>query len=155
METGLVIAVLGATLAIVGGGIGTIVGTLYVAGGGAGLVAKNPASFGSVLLTAAIPSSQGIYGFLTAILIIQRLGLLDGNLATITTEQGWTLLMAALPVAVLGLVSGVAQGRVLQSGLRIIASSAANVGRAIILGVLIESMAVFGLLVSILIVNSI
>jgi V/A-type H+/Na+-transporting ATPase subunit K len=154
MTLGLTLSILGASLSIIGGGIGTILGTLHVGGSGASLVAAKPKFFGLVLLMTALPSSQGIYGFLGSILILQQTGFLTGEAQAITTEQGLVLLAAALPVALLGLFSGAGQGKVLQSGLRIIANNASNVGQAVILGVLMESMAVFGLLLTILIVNS-
>jgi V/A-type H+/Na+-transporting ATPase subunit K len=154
MTLGLFLAVLGAALSIVGGGIGTIVGTNHVAGSGSGLVAHKPKLFGLVLLLSALPSSQGIYGFLGSILILQQTGLLGGTIQQFSVEQGLVLLAAALPVGLLGMFSGAGQGKVLQSGLQIIANNQSNVGQAVILGVLMESMAVFGLLLTILIVNS-
>lgn len=153
MTTGIILALVGAGLSIIGGGLGTIIGTLYVGGSGAGLVASKPKLFGLVLLLSALPSSQGIYGFLGSILIMQQTGLLSGAPIAMTPEQGFVLLVGALPVALLGLFSGAGQGKILQSGLRIIANNASNVGQAVILGVLMESMAVFGLLLTILIVN--
>ena len=86
-------------------------------------------------------------------MILQQTGFLAGNASELSMEQGLVFLAAGLPVAILGLFSGAGQGKVLQSGLRIIANNAANVGQAVILGVLMESMAVFGLLLTILIVN--
>lgn len=154
MTLGIALSLLGAGISIVGGGIGTILGTLSVGTSGASLVASKPKFFGLVLLSAALPSSQGIYGFLGSILILQQTGYLTGAAANITVEQGLALLFAALPVGILGLFSGHGQGKVLQSGLRIIANNPNNVGQSVILGVLMESMAVFGLLLTILIVNS-
>lgn len=154
MTLGLALSLLGAGISIVGGGIGTILGTLAVGTSGASLVASKPKLFGLVLLSAALPSSQGIYGFLGSILILQGTGFLTGNAAAVSLEQGLGLLFAAFPVGLLGLFSGFGQGKVLQSGLRIIANNSSNVGQAVILGVLMESMAVFGLLITILMVNS-
>jgi len=153
MTLGLTLALFGAAISIIGGGIGTILGTLHVGGSGAGLVANKPKLFGLVLLLSALPSSQGIYGFLGSILILQNTGFLTGAPEALSLEQGLVYLAAGLPVALLGLFSGSGQGKVLQSGLRVIANNAANVGQAVILGVLMESMAVFGLLLTILIVN--
>ena len=64
MTLGITLAIFGASISIIGGGIGTILGTLHVAASGAGLVASKPKLFGLVLLSSALPSSQGIYGFL-------------------------------------------------------------------------------------------
>lgn len=155
MTLGIALSLLGAGISIIGGGIGTILGTLAVGTSGASLVASKPKLFGLVLLSAALPSSQGIYGFLGSILILQETGFLTGSASAVSLEQGLGLLFAAMPVGLLGLFSGFGQGKVLQSGLRIIANNPGNVGQAVILGVLMESMAVFGLLITILMVNSI
>lgn len=150
---GLALALAGAGISIVLGGIGTIIGTMYVASGGAGIMAKNPQNFGRVLLLAALPSSQGIYGFLGAILILLKIGMLGGDLVVLNANQGWALLFAALPVGVLGMFSGIGQGKALQSGLRVVDKHPKETGKTVILGVLLESMAVFGLLLSVLIIQ--
>lgn len=155
MSVGLALSVLGATISIIGGGVGTILGTRHIASGGSGLVAAKPQSFGLVLLMSALPSSQGIYGFLGSILILQQTGFLAGTINDVGLEMGLALFFASLPVGILGLFSGNGQGQVLQAGLRIVAKNPADVGKSVILGVLMESMAVFGLLLTILIVNNV
>lgn len=152
---GISLAVIGALFSIVLAGLGTLIGTFFVASGGAGLVSEKPKAFGPILLISALPSSQGIYGFLAAVLILQQAGLLGQELSLISYESGMALLLASLPVGILGLISGTLQGKALQSGIRIIANNPSEVGKAVILGVLIESMAVFGLLLSILIITNI
>lgn len=154
MIDGVSLAIIGAFLSITLAGIGTMVGTYIIASGGAGLVSEKPKAFGSVLLTAALPSSQGIYGFLAAVLILQQAGVIGGG-DPIGMSAGMALILAAMPVGLLGLISGYLQGKTLQSGLRIISSNPAEGGKSVILGVLLESMAVFGLLVSILIISNI
>lgn len=154
MIDGVSLSILGAFISVVLAGIGTIIGTYFVASGGAGLVSQNPKAFGPVLLTSALPSSQGIYGFLAAVLILQQGGILGGGTA-VSYQAGMSLLFASLPVGLLCLVSGIMQGKTLESGLRIISSNPAEGGKSVILGVLLESMAVFGLLLSILIISNI
>lgn len=154
MSIGVIIAITAAVLSIVLGGLGTLLGTNFVAKGGTGVVAENAKAFGGVLLTSALPSSQGIYGFLAAILVLQNLGVVSGEIVQIDAQTGWAYFIAVMPVALLGLVSGYGQGKVLQSGLRIIANSPKDAGKSVILGVLMESMAVFGLLLSIIIINN-
>lgn len=155
MTLGISLAILGAAISISLAGIGTIMGTMSVAASGSNLLAKDPKLFGQVLLFSALPSSQGLYGFLIAIIITQNVGILGGDLATINTETGLALVFGALPVGLLGLFSGMLQGKVLQSGLRMIMENPSEAGKSIILGVLIETMAVFGFLLSFLVVNNI
>lgn len=155
IDLGIVLSLIGAALAIIGGGIGTIYGTMFVASTGSGVVSREPKLFGTVLLFSALPSSQGIYGFLTAILITQNTGFLAGTAEPVSVATGLALLASSLPIAFLGLFSGFGQGKVLQNALKIIISNPSDMGKAIILGALMESMAVFGLLLSILIINNI
>ena len=155
LTLGLALSILGAVICIVGGGAGSMAGTLQIAKAGAGLVAEDPKYFGQVLLMAALPNTQGVYGFLGAILILQQTGLLAGEINPVSTATGLGFIFAALPVALACYISGNAQGKLLLSGLKIVAKDAKEAGKAIILGVLIESDAVFGLLVTILMVNNI
>jgi len=155
IETGVVLALLGAVLSILGGGVGMALGTLYVGKTGAGLAAENPKAFGGVLLGTALPSTQGVYGFLGSFLLLQKIGLIGGEIVTITPDVGWAFVLAAIPVAVTTLVSGIGQGKIIQSGLRIVAKDPSRTGQMVILAVLIETIAVFGLLLSILMINGI
>lgn len=155
MTMGIVLAVTAAVISILLGGMGSIIGTFTAAKSGAGVVSENPKAFGGALLTSALPSSQGIYGFLAAVIILQKTGLLGGEVSLMTVNTGLILLVGALPVAVLGLVSGIGQGKAIQGGMRILAKDPRDVGKAVILAVLVESMAVFGLLLSILVINSV
>jgi V/A-type H+-transporting ATPase subunit K len=149
-----IMAVAGAALSVGVAGIGTIIGTMHIAAGGASLLAEKPKAFGTVLLMAALPSSQGIYGMLVTFLILNKIGYLSGTVLPFSVETGGYFLMAAIPVGLTGLFSGIGQGKVLQSGLRILAKRPGNFIQSVVLAALVESMAVFGLLISILIVNS-
>lgn len=155
MEMGAAVALVGAVLSIVGGGVGMALGTLAVGKTGAGLVAENPKAFGGVLLATALPSTQGVYGFLGSFLLLQKLGVLGGEVPEVSIAAGIGLALAAVPVALTTLVSGIGQGKIVQSGLRIIAKDVTRIGQMVILAVLIETIAVFGLLLSILMINGI
>jgi len=63
------------------------------------VVTEDPDKFGQTLLLQALPGTQGIYGLLTGFLIMQRIGVIGGNLLELTTGQGLTVLMAAAPIA--------------------------------------------------------
>jgi V/A-type H+/Na+-transporting ATPase subunit K len=132
--------------------IGSSIGSGYVASISAGLVAKEPSKFAQVLILSALPSSQALYGLLYAIIILLRTGLLNGQLVEgMTSEIGMQFLLSALPVGVACLISAIYQGKVAGAGVKIVAESPENSNQAIVLAALIESFAIFGLIVSILI----
>ena len=67
-----------------------------------------------------------------------------------TIQQGLTILAAALPVGVIGLISGMCQGKVAASGIAMVAKKPKDWSKAVILTLTVELFALFGFLVSIL-----
>ena len=88
MSMGLILAIAGAALAAALGGIGSAYGVRLGGQAAAGVVSENPDLFGKLLVLQALPGTQGIYGFLTAVLVIVRVGLLGGGSVDLTLEQG-------------------------------------------------------------------
>jgi len=78
---GTILGFLGVALAIITPGIGSSVGVGLVGRSGAGVITEDPDKFGSILLLEAIPGTQGVYGFLTGLMIMIRIGALGGGLA--------------------------------------------------------------------------
>ncbi|NLP18874.1 MAG: V-type ATP synthase subunit K [Firmicutes bacterium] len=148
--TGIVLALLGAALAVGLAGIGSAIGVGLVGQSASGVVSEDPDKFGQTLLLQALPGTQGIYGLLTGFLIMQRTGVVGGNLLELTMEQGWAVFMAAMPVAIVGLLSAIAQGRAAAAGVGLIAKRPEELGKAIIFAVMVETYAVLALLASIL-----
>lgn len=153
MPYGIVLALLGAALAAALAGVGSILGVRSAAQASAGVVSEDPDKFGKVLLLTALPGSQGIYGFLAAIIIANTIGLLGGELVDITNAQGWQILVASLPMAITGLFSGAFQGKVAAAAVNITAKQPDASGKGVILSAIVETYAVLGLLVTILLVN--
>ena len=152
---GIAIAIAGAALAAIFAGIGSALGTGIVGRTASGLVSEEPEKFGKVLLLQALPGTQGIYGFLAAIMAMQKVGLLGGQLVDISSTVGWAILFACLPIALTGLVSGIYQGKVAASAVGIVAKKPGELGKGIILAAVVETYAVLGLLVTILLLNGI
>ncbi len=148
--TGIVLALLGAALAVGLAGIGSAIGVGLVGQSAAGVVSEDPDKFGQTLLLQALPGTQGIYGLLTGFLIMQRTGVIGGELLPLTMEQGWAVFMAAMPVAIVGLLSAIAQGRAAAAGVGLIAKRPEELGKAIIYAVMVETYAVLALLASIM-----
>ncbi len=145
-----VLALLGVSIAVGLGAIGSSIGTMAVARVGAMLLSKEPNKFPQVLVLTALPSSQALYGFLFGIIILLQTGLLGGEI-TVDSNAAFGYMIAALPVGVSCLFSGIAQGRVAASGIKIVSEKPENLNQAIVLSALLESFAIFGLIVSIII----
>lgn len=148
------LAILGAAIAAALAGMGSIFGVRTVGQASSGVVAEDPDKFGKVLLLTALPGSQGIYGFLAAVIIANKIGLLAGApIDSIEVAHGLQILVAALPVGIAGLFSGMYQGRVAASAVNIVAKKPDAAGKGVILAAIVETYAVLGLLVTILLVN--
>ena len=84
MTTGLVYALIGAALAAGLAGVGSAVGVSLGGKAAAGVISEKPELFGRVLILQALPGTQGIYGFLVAVLIMVKIGMIGGNPIALT-----------------------------------------------------------------------
>ena len=150
--TGNNIALFGAALAAILPGMGSAKGVGMVGEAAAGLVSEDPSKFGKALILQALPGTQGIYGLITAFLIIFNMGILSGAPVTLTVAQGMYYLVAGLPIAIVGYSSAIKQGRVAASGISLLAKRPKEVGKAITSAALVETYAIFAVLVSLLLV---
>lgn len=104
--TGNNLALLGAAAAVIFAGMGSAKGVGIVGEAASGLLSEDPSKFGKALILQALPGTQGIYGLITAFLIIFNMGILGGNPVDLTIGQGMYYLAAGLPIAVVGYFSG-------------------------------------------------
>lgn len=149
---GNVLALVGAALAVVLSGIGSARGVGLVGEAAAGLVSEEPDSFGKTLLLQALPGTQGIYGLLTAFVILNKIGMVGGTAVELTIQQGALFLAASLPVAIVGYRSAIAQARAAAAGIGIVAKRPEELAKAITFAAMVETYAVLALLASILMV---
>ncbi len=150
--TGNTLALIGAALAVILSGMGSARGVGLVGEAASGLLAEDPSKFGKTLILQALPGTQGIYGLITAFLIIFKMGILSGAPATLTVAQGMYYLLAGLPIAIVGYYSAIKQGRVAAAGISLLAKRPKEVGKAITSAALVETYAIFAVLVSLLMV---
>lgn len=155
MIIGLALAILGAALAVSLAGIGSSIGVGLAGQAASGVISEDPEKFGKCLLLQALPGTQGIYGFLGAIMAIQKIGLLGGGDINISFAVGLQILFACLPVGIVGFLSGIWQGKVSASGMGVVAKKPQESGKPIILAAMVETYAVLGLLATILLINGI
>jgi V/A-type H+-transporting ATPase subunit K len=153
--SGIALAVLGAALASLLAGIGSAKGVGIVGEAAAGVVSVDPSKFSKVLILQLLPGTQGLYGLLTAILLLSRIGIIGGSAAQLSTAQGMMFLAACLPIAIVGLFSGISQGKSAAAGVGIVAKKPEHSGKGIIMAAMVETYAILALLVSILLIYNI
>lgn len=151
---GIILAIIGAALAMFLAGSGSAIGIGYAGSAANGVLSEDPDKFGVMLILVALPGTQGFYGFLSAFLVILKIGLL-GEVAQISVSQGWQILGACLPIGITGLFSGIHQGKVCAAGIGVAEKKPADAMKAVIYGALVETYAVLGLVVTIFLLNGI
>lgn len=148
------LALLGAALAAGCAGAGSAYGVGIAGEAAAGVLTEDPNKFGQTLLLQALPGTQGIYGLLTAFLIMNSIGIF-GTPIQLTVTQGLKYFASALPIAIAGFHSAVAQGRASASSMGIIAKKPEELAKAMLYPAMVETYAVLSLLVSILMLTNV
>lgn len=64
----------------------------------AGVSAETPEASSKLTLLQLLPATQGIYGFVIAIVIMAKIGIMGGSGAVVPVDKALMLLAAALPV---------------------------------------------------------
>ena len=145
--TGEALAVLG--LAICAGlcGVGSAIGLFFTGSAAAGVLAENPKRFSKVLILVVLPATQGIYGFVLAII---GMGSVTVGMDPI---MGAKIFAACMPLAVTGLISGIFQGKTAVGGIYAIAKNEGLSGKLILFPAMVETYAILGLVISILLLS--
>ncbi|MCQ4934977.1 MULTISPECIES: V-type ATP synthase subunit K [Anaerotignum] len=149
------LAMAGAAMAALAG-IGSAIGVGVAGEAAAGVVSEDPNKFGQVLLLQALPGTQGIYGLLIAFLVMVKVGLLGGDgMIELTMIQGAGIFAASLPVGLVGIFSGVAQGKAAAAGIMLVGKKPSELAKGMLFAAMVETYAVLALLISFLMLNSI
>ena len=146
---GYAIALLGAGMAAFLACIGSAKGTGIAGEAAAGLAAEDPGKFGKALIIQVIPGTQGLYGFVIWFLAFGKL------VPGMTVEQGMQVFSACLPIAIGGLISAIAQGKVAAASINILAKKPDDWSKGMIFCIIVEFYAILSLLASFLMLYSI
>ncbi len=150
LMNGTVLAGIAAAFVALMCGIGSAKGVGLVGEAAGGLIAEEPDKFVQALILQVLPGTQGIYGLLGAFIIVSKAGLLGGTPVDLTVTQGWQILGAVLPLAFVGLFSAISQGRAAVAGIGIITKKPQELLKGIIFAAMVETYAVFALLITLL-----
>lgn len=141
----IVLAYIGLGLMVGLSGIGSIYGVSISGNAAVGAMKKDPDSFGNYMVLSALPSTQGLYGFVGFFVMN---GLMAADVSWMVAGA---VFGAGLAMGLAGLFSGIRQGQVCANGIAAIGSGHKVFGNTMILGVFPELYAILGLLVVILI----
>ena len=148
---GMALALLGAALAAALACVGSAKGTGIAGEAGAGLVSEDPSKSGKVMILQVIPGTQGLYGFVIFFFALNKVTGLSG----ISVQQGLQILAACLPIAIGGLLSAIAQGKVAAASINILAKKPDDWSKGMIMCVVVEFYAILCMLSSIFIINAV
>lgn len=152
MEYGLALAIVGAALAAFLAGIGSSVGLGIAGRAAAGVLSEKPERYGSLTLMVVLPSTQGVYGFVIALMVMVKLNMFGGEVPEISTITGLEILASCLPVGVAGLFSAIHQGKTSAGGILMAAKRPEMAVKAgILYSAMVELYAILGFLISLLI----
>jgi V/A-type H+-transporting ATPase subunit K len=146
---GFILGALGVALAVGMSGIGSAKGVGIAGEAAAGLLSEQPEKFGKALILQLLPGTQGLYGFVIGLLVFFQLK------PETTVAQGAYLLFACMPIAIAGLWSGIAQGKVSAAGMQILAKKPEHNTKGLVLAAMVETYALLGFVVSFLLVNGV
>lgn len=149
MISGNVMALIGAATASLAG-VGSAMGVGIAGQAANGVLAEDPKKFGKTLILQALPGTQGIYGLIVSFLIFIRIGLLGGGMMDLTMTQGLYIFASSLPICIVGIWSGIYQGKAAAAGIMLLGKRPDQMAKGIIYAAMVETYAIFALLVSLL-----
>lgn len=154
MEVGFVYALVGVAFAVLFTGVGSSIGMRIVVKSTAGVLAEKPELFGRLLILNALPTTNGIYGFLVGILILIQEGmpLGEGTLGMVLKADGIRYLMAAIPIGIVGLVAAIAQAKAAAYSVYMTGKRPETSSRGLVLSSMVETYPILALLISVLII---
>lgn len=153
---GLALALLGASLAVGLSCVGSAKGTGIAGEAGTGLLSEDPSKSGKVMVLQLLPGTQGLYGMAVFFVALIRMGFMGNALAVseaMSVQLGLQFFSACMPMAIGGLLSAIAQGRVAAGSINILAKKPDDWSKGMIFCITVEFYAILCLLASFLMLN--
>ncbi len=147
---GLAIALLGSGLAVALSCVGSAKGTGIAGEAGTGLLTEDPSKSGKVMVLQLLPGTQGLYGLVVWFFALIQMGMMDGSAVGLSVAEGMRYFAACMPMAIGGLLSAIAQGRVAAGSINILAKKPDDWSKGLILCGIVEFYAILSLLASML-----
>ena len=153
MGLGDVLALAGAGLAVGLCGIGAAFAMSFAQRAAAGLMAEKPEMYNKTFILQMIPAAAALFGFVTGFLVLLNVGM--GGTPGYELAEGALVFVACLPIALVGLLGTIAQGKVIASCIAMMGKRPELLGKAITLSIMIELFLLLALIVSMLAIMAI
>ena len=146
--SGFAVAILGLALCMIFCGTGSALALYKTGSASSGVTSEDPKKFSKVFVLTVLPATQGIYGFVVALMGISYLSV-DMSMAA-----GLSVVMASLPMTVVGLISAYFQGKTSVSAIQAVAKEDSLSGKLMLFPAMVETYAILALVISIMLYSA-
>lgn len=142
---GQVIGIIGLALCVILCGAGSAYGLYKAGSSAAGVISEDPKKFSKVFVLALLPATQGIYGFVLAVVKA-------GTLASAATfAQGWIIFGEVIALGITGMLSAILQGKTASACIYAIGKNDEGSGKYILFPAMVEFYAILSLVLGLMI----
>ncbi len=143
---GRAIGIIGLALCMILCGAGSAYGLYKTGAASAGVMAEDGKKFSKIIVLALLPATQGIYGFVLAVMKISALPAVGA-----AVSAGWGLFGAAIALGITGMASAILQGKTAASCIYAIGKNSAGSGKYVLFPAMVEFYAILALVLGIMI----
>ena len=145
--SGFAVAILGLALCMILCGTGSALALFKTGSAASGVCSEDPKKFSKVFILAVLPATQGIYGFVVALLGISSVAAYGTGM---DMGQGLSIVMAALPMTIVGFISAFFQGKTSVAAIQAVAKEDSVSGKLMLFPAMVETYAILSLVISIM-----
>src|SRR3989337_2849562 len=132
VQTGFGWVVISAIVVVTVSCLGSAKGIWIASSQAAGVLSEKPELFGKMLVLMALPGTQGFYGFICAIMITLRTGVIKGNI-NISPAVGGAILLIAICTSIVEYITAVVQAKAATAAINLTGKQPEEGGRAILI----------------------
>ena len=141
---GRAIAIVGLAICMILCGSGSAIGLWRTGTSAAGVLAEDGKKFSKIIVLSLLPATQGIYGFVLAVMNIPEAGV------ALAAAEGWAVFWKAFVMGVTGLASAVLQGATASACIYAVGKNSAGSGKYVLFPAMIEFYAILALVLGIM-----
>ncbi len=144
---GKAIGAIGIALCMILCGVGSAYGLYKTGAASAGVLAEDGKKFSKIIVLSLLPATQGIYGF---VLAVMKISALAGLVGAEGVTGGWALFGATVAMGFSGLASGALQGKAAAACICAVGKNSAGSGKYVLFPAMIEFYAILALVLGIM-----